>query len=302
MSAPASSAQGVRLTIWGAGGSAPCGRGARARFGGDTVCFEIRRETPGALPLVIDLGSGARDLGRVLKAEAHAAGRAPEAEILLSHLHLDHIIGAPFFGPFYDRDSRIRIRCGLSPDPDLARSTLMAFAAPPLFPVEPMEMGKPDWGVFRPGETFEAAGFEVTAVALNHPGGCCGFRIETGEGAICIIGDHEHGDPAVDAEVATLVRGAAVMLYDAAYDDADYERFRGWGHSTWRVGGTLARAAGVGLAIFHHHPPELDDDALSAREADLRQVFPHARLARQDMTVRLAGGEACIEPPPGGAG
>ena len=285
-------AGGVRLTIWGAGGSAPTGRAGRARFGGDTVCFEIRREAQGAPPLIVDLGSAARDLGRRLKTEALESGRPTEAEILLSHLHLDHIMGAPFFAPFYDPASRIRIRCGVSADPAFARDTLMAFAGPPIFPIQPIHLSEPAWDVFRPGESFEAAGFQVTPVALSHPGGCCGFRIETGEGAICVIGDHEHGDPAIDAGVAAAVEGAAVMLYDAAYDDADYERHRGWGHSTWSVGGALAEAAGVGLTLFHHHPPELDDDALDAREAGARAVHPRARLARQGMSLRLTAGRA----------
>ncbi|SFI05539.1 Phosphoribosyl 1,2-cyclic phosphodiesterase [Albimonas pacifica] len=291
----ASSAEGgVRLTIWGAGGSAPTGRADRARFGGDTVCFEIRREAPGAPPLIVDLGSAARDLGRRLKTEALDSGRPCEAEILLSHLHLDHIMGAPFFAPFYDPASRIRIRCGLSPDPEFARDTLMAFAGPPIFPIQPIHMSEPAWDVFRPAEPFEAAGFQVTPVRLNHPGGCCGFRIETGEGAICVIGDHEHGDAEIDAGVAEAVEGAAVMLYDAAYDDADYERHRGWGHSTWSVGGALAERCGVGLTLFHHHPPELDDATLDAREAAARAVHPLARLARQGMRLRLSGGRAEI--------
>ena len=275
------------LTIWGAGGSAPTGRGERARFGGDTVCFELRREAPGATPLVIDLGSAARDLGRSLMAEAEAEGRPPRVEVLLSHLHLDHVMGLPFFAPFYAKGAQVRIRCGLSPDPDHARQALSIFAAPPYFPVQPMQMCGPVWDVFRPGHAFEAAGFQVTPIALHHPGGCCGFRIETGQGAICIIGDHEHGDPQIDAAVAEAVSGAAVLLYDAAYDDAGYERHRGWGHSTWRKGGGLAEGAGVALPIFHHHPPELDDDALDRREAEMRQVFPHARLARQGMRIRL---------------
>ncbi|MDF2233317.1 MBL fold metallo-hydrolase [Albimonas sp. CAU 1670] len=291
-SGPGASSGGVRLTVWGAGGSAPTGRAGRARFGGDTVCFEIRRDGCGSPPLIVDLGSAARDLGRTLKAEALATGRPTEAEILLSHLHLDHIIGAPFFAPFYDPASRIRIRCGLGEDSGFARDTLMAFAGPPIFPIQPIHMSEPAWDMFRPGETFEAAGFQVTPIALNHPGGCCGFRIETGEGAICVIGDHEHGDPAIDAGVAEAVEGAAVMLYDAAYDDADYERHRGWGHSTWSVGGALAARAGVGLTLFHHHPPELDDAALDLREADARAAYPRARLARQGMSLRLADGRA----------
>ncbi len=243
---------------------------------------------------MIDLGTGARDLGAALMTEAEALDAPPEAEILLSHLHLDHIMGAPFFAPFYDPRARIGLRCGLSRDASLARDALGVFAAPPFFPVQPMEMGCVRWGVFGPGDRFEAAGFQVRAIGLNHPGGACGFRVETPQGAICMIGDHEHGDPKIDAAVAEAVSGAAILLFDATYDEDDYPRHRGWGHSTWQKGVELARGAGIGLTLLHHHGPEKSDEDLAARDAKVQAAFPQARLARQGMVWRLTDGAAAL--------
>jgi phosphoribosyl 1,2-cyclic phosphodiesterase len=283
---------GFLLRVWGAGGSAPTGRAERARYGGDTVCFEIRRETPGAIPLIVDLGTGARDLGRVLSREAAAAGRPAEAEILLSHLHLDHIMGAPFFGPLYDPDSRLQVHFGLSADPAYARKALSCYAAPPFFPVEPLRMGTPAFFAFRPGAAFQAAGLTIVALPLNHPGGCCGFRIEGPEGAVCIIGDHEHGEPEIDAGVRRAAEGAALLLYDATYDEAEYRRRHGWGHSTWEAGLAVARDAHVGETLLYHHQPEFADDDLARRDAAIQAAASNARLARQGMVWRIAGGVA----------
>ncbi len=135
----AAGASGTRMTIWGAGGSAPTGRSDRARFGGDTVCFEFRRGD--GVPLVIDLGSGARDLGNALVAEAKAAGRPAEVEVLLTHLHLDHVIGLPFFAPLYDSESRVTIRSSAYKTGEELERLLNVLAGPPLFPVRPLQNG-----------------------------------------------------------------------------------------------------------------------------------------------------------------
>lgn len=289
------SAEALRLTLWGVGGSSPTGRAARARFGGDTICFEIRRERAGQIDptaLVIDLGSGARDLGKALSREAAAQDRPAQAEILISHLHLDHIVGAPFFAPFYQTEAELRLRCGLHADPDETREALRRFASPPYFPIKPLGAAHVAWASFAPGEPIEAAGLTVRTIALNHPGGCCGFRIESPGGDICVIGDHEHGDPAIDAAVEAFVQGAALMLYDATYMESELERHRGWGHSTLEEGLSLAARAGIGRTLLYHHQPELDDEALEARDTLASAASDRVSLARQGMVWRLAGGEA----------
>jgi phosphoribosyl 1,2-cyclic phosphodiesterase len=45
------------------------------------------------LPLIFDAGFGLRSLRRFLRESARISG-----DIFLTHTHLDHIIGFPFFG------------------------------------------------------------------------------------------------------------------------------------------------------------------------------------------------------------
>lgn len=277
------------LTIWGAGGSAPAASGLRARYGGETVCFGLTHEGGGPRPaLLVDLGSGARDAGRAIAAAACAANTPPKVEVLLSHLHLDHVSGAPFFEPFYTKDARVDLHCGLFETAQAFGDKMRGAIAPPWFPVEPLTFGAAHFHVFKADVPFMAAGMKVTAAAMHHPGGCMGFRIEGADWALAVIGDHEHGCPVADAAVRRLAQGANVMIYDAAFDANSYPAHEGWGHSTWQKGVELAQEAGVGMTFLHHHLPDRSDEALDLVDAKVRAADPTACLARQGMRVRLS--------------
>jgi phosphoribosyl 1,2-cyclic phosphodiesterase len=125
-------------------------------------------------------------------------------EVLLSHLHLDHIMGAPFFEPFYRADAQVTLHCGLFDDAEAFAARMKGLIAPPWFPVEPLKMAAARFAALPVRAPFEAAGFTVTAVPLHHPGGCMGFRIEGPDWSVAIIGDHEHGRPDTDAAARDL--------------------------------------------------------------------------------------------------
>src|SRR5712692_4938951 len=80
---------GMRVRFWGARGSIPCPGPSTLRYGGNTACVEVRC---GGRLLILDGGSGLRLLGEALAAEG-----AVDADILMSHFHLDHVMGLPFF-------------------------------------------------------------------------------------------------------------------------------------------------------------------------------------------------------------
>ena len=61
--------------------------------GGDTTCLEIRS---GDQLLIVDAGSGLRQLGIELMKQGFAQGRS-QADFLITHTHWDHIMGFPFF-------------------------------------------------------------------------------------------------------------------------------------------------------------------------------------------------------------
>ncbi len=287
----------LSLKVWGASGSTTVGSGDRAQFGGDTVCFEVRA---GDRSVILDLGTGARRLGARIRADrpaAPAGAAAPEYDVLLSHLHLDHVIGLPFFAPLYMPDAAVRLHCGMMSDPLDLLQALRRIASPPLSPIEPLSIGRVSCHTFAPDAVFVLGGIQVTAIATHHPGGCCGFRFDTEAGSIAVIGDHEHGEEAVDARVRAAIEGVDLLLYDGCYDVEQYDQHRGWGHSTWAKGIEFAQDAGARSVLIYHHPPEATDASLLRLEEKLQARFPGAAYARQEMTATVANGQVALDFP-----
>src|SRR5688572_4237737 len=119
-------ADDVKVTLWGTRGSIAAPGVENARYGGNTACVEVRGDA-GTL-VVLDAGTGLRRLGA-------AIGRThPRIDLLLTHLHMDHIQGLGFFAPLFDPDVEVHIWGPATPAMPLRRR-LMRYLAPPLFPV-----------------------------------------------------------------------------------------------------------------------------------------------------------------------
>src|SRR5689334_1957852 len=116
----------MRVTLWGTRGSLPTPGPDNARYGGNTSCVEVRAAD--GTTLVLDAGTGIRRLGTRL---AKSAGRV---DLLLTHLHMDHIQGLGFFAPFYVQDLEVHIWAPASTTETL-HSRLSRYMSPPLFPV-----------------------------------------------------------------------------------------------------------------------------------------------------------------------
>ena len=111
---------GMALRFWGVRGSLPAPGPATARYGGNTSCVELRC---GPHLLILDAGTGLRELGGALA----ASGVAVDADILLSHTHLDHISGLPFFAAMYDPRARLRLWGGHLAAGGIAQALLLTY-------------------------------------------------------------------------------------------------------------------------------------------------------------------------------
>lgn len=104
------------VTFWGVRGSYPVPGPSTVRYGGQTSCVELRAESGSRL--IVDAGTGLRALGQHLQRERADAPTA-SYDLVLSHVHWDHIQGLPFFGPAYSRGTSIDVYAGKSATTEL---------------------------------------------------------------------------------------------------------------------------------------------------------------------------------------
>ena len=189
----------------------------------------------------------------------------------MTHLHYDHLLGLLNWGVF-PQGARKRFFAQFGAW--FGEESLRRFISPPFWPITP------DFGelvsVDSPGLAELDEGVRVRFQPAPHPDSASILRIETEDGAVCASFDYEHGKPFPDF----MAEDCAALIYDAAYDDSDYEAHRGWGHSTWREGCALAERLRVRLLLLAHHDALRTDAELCERERQARVVFPAAHFAR----------------------
>lgn len=210
-------------------------------------------------------------------------------DLFFSHCHFDHIMGLPFLRPLYHRGVNARIYAGHFEDATTCREMTMRFMAPPFFPVTPeLFEANVEFIDFRPPDTFSPhTGINISTARLNHPNGSVGYRIDYAERAVCYVTDTEHVPGTPSEAVLSLARGADMMIYDCMYTDAEFDHFRGYGHSTWQEGVRLCEASGVQRLVIFHHRPGRDDAGLRGIEAEAKARFPGAVVARTGLEITL---------------
>lgn len=251
------------IKVWGARGSIPSPGTATQRYGGNSTCIEIR--TAAGQILVVDAGSGARNLGRALQRNRNASS----LRFFFTHGHWDHLMGFPFFAPAYSADYTI-VCCG-GPH---AEGTIRRFVAhqmePPFFPVSADALKarfvyRCDRGTREPGNCC-LQGLEFRPVPLNHPNGGYGYKFMENGKTFVFLSDNElnfqHEGGLSRAEYVEFCRHADVLFHDAQYTEEEYDAKRGWGHSTYGDATELALDAGVRRLVFVHHDPDRSDDEM----------------------------------------
>ena len=256
----------LEIRFWGTRGSIPSPGARTVRYGGNTPCVEVRT---GEGIVILDAGSGVRELGRSLMTRA---GGAPiQADIILSHAHWDHIQGLPFFDPLFQAGNEFTIWCMGGLEPTVER-VVREQMTPAVFPVPFTALESTVGFRYLDGTPRQRAGYEIRALAVRHPGGAAGYRLSPSArgagGDLVYIPDNELGSGAPydspagwrDALVE-FARGASVLVHDATYTSQEYDRHRGWGHSHYGDVVELALDANVErLVLFHHHPERSDEE------------------------------------------
>jgi len=267
----------LHLRFWGTRGSIPAPGPDTVRYGGNTPCIEVR--TDSGWLIILDAGTGMRELGRSLVDRANGDGIA--GDVFLTHAHWDHIQGIPFFAPIFQQGNRFTIWGSRTLETSIDR-VIRDQMSPVVFPVTFDGLSaRIDFREIAE-ERHDGDGYEVKAFAVRHPGGALGYRFSSADRSgrsFVYISDNELGTggtyPTRDGwrgELVEFIRGAALLVHDATYTTGEYEAHRGWGHSTYDDAVTLALDAGVDELVLFHHKPERSDAELDRCVALAREL------------------------------
>jgi phosphoribosyl 1,2-cyclic phosphodiesterase len=271
----------MQITFWGVRGSYPVPGSATVRYGGQTSCVEAR--TSSGETLIVDAGTGLRALGNKLMSES---GGAPgQYHVLLSHVHWDHIQGLPFFSPAYINGTRISVYALLTAANELDQ-VIGGITRHEFFPM-PLEAVPANFQFQKvePGVDFVIGKFHITPIALNHPFGSVGYRIDADGQSWAYVADtapfnevlHKQHflkgpEPLSDDDRVALgamrealvkrLQGVDTVVYDTHFLPEEYARFPHYGHSTPDQALEICAEAKVRRLVLYHHAPSHSDDQM----------------------------------------
>ncbi|RJQ83027.1 MAG: MBL fold metallo-hydrolase [Desulfobacteraceae bacterium] len=303
----------MRIKFWGVRGSIPCPGPETSRYGGNTACLEVQLDAI-QRRIIIDAGSGIRELGYQLMAE-HAGGKPIRSEIFLTHTHWDHIMGFPFFTPIYMPSSQFTIYGPVTYEEEPLKEVLSGQWTYRYFPVRHEDLSSNiEYIHLKEGEYDLGQGLHLKTTYLNHPLLCLGYRFEFAGKVFCTAFDTEPfsnlfagdpSDPGYDPDIAArgeqaaneenarvenFFSGADLLIFDSQYTEQEYCHARmGWGHGPLEYAISAAGRNRVKrLALFHHDIQRTDAqlDELALRHCTSKNGM-NIFFAREGMQIDL---------------
>ena len=211
--------------------------------------------------IVLDAGTGLFRLPELIETD--------HLDILLSHAHLDHVVGLTYLlDILYQRPvDSVRV-WGAAEKLQAIRAHLFSEH---LFPVLP----DVEWQSISIGDTIELeSGIKTKTFPLVHPGGSIGFRLQHSGRSLAYVTDTT---AAADAPYIQEIEGVDVLLHECNFRTTQHEWAEKTGHSSCELVGQVAAAAGAGQAwITHVNPLETGEDPVGI--ADARRHFSNINV------------------------
>ncbi len=258
----------MNITLWGVRGSIPTSGPETKAYGGNTSCVQIEADDT---LLVLDAGSGIQGL----QFDDNLSYR--RIDILLTHLHIDHIQGLGFFKPLFNQDAEVHI-WGPTSNSQSLRTRLGRYFSPPFSPVYFREFSCNLFVHEIANSSFEIGKLKIESRFILHPGPTLGFRVEDKGKSFVYIPDHE---PALGANGfvkdanwmsgSDLALKADLLLHDAQFTAEEYKDKIGWGHCSMEDAIQYATLLDVKRLLLSHHDPARTDIELDRLYTHLKE-------------------------------
>ncbi|MDH4261571.1 MAG: MBL fold metallo-hydrolase [Spirochaetia bacterium] len=255
----------MKIRMYGTRGITPSPGWETKKYGGNTSCIAIRLEDSNNL-IIIDAGTGIIKLGQ----ELANASTDLQIKLFLTHIHMDHIQGFPFFLPIYDRRNHITVY-----SPHYQHVTVeKVFKLLISDQVNPVQLRQPQAKIHYEYMTENVVTHKTLKIKLcrvNHPILTYGYRFEHLNKVLCIMTDHEPAENLLqktadreaytlsDADYCSFINNCDILIADAQYLPDEVKMYRGWGHAHVNYIVNKAIVANVKRLVLTHHDPNRTD-------------------------------------------
>ena len=248
--------------------------------GGNTACVEV--ETSPETIFIFDAGSGLREFGLSVFKKIPVP---KNIHIFFSHFHWDHIQGLPFFAPIVRQDIQVSF---YSPEPDLEK-TLKEQMRFPFFPVTLENLdGNRSRFIQLEEQPLKIDGVEISWRGMNHPGGCCSYKISNEKHSVIYATDAEltEADFAKNAENIAYFQDADLIILDSQYTLGEAVEKYNWGHSSFSLAVDFAAEWNIKNLCLFHHEPLYNDKKLHNNLQSAQWYYSH--LGKSGINIFLA--------------
>lgn len=222
----------IRLTAYGIRSLGKKLPESSSRYGRQTLCFSI--ETKDDI-LICDAGSGLYDAGNDIKT------KKPYKNIwlLLTHFHLDNLIGLPHFLPLLDSSYTINIVGPNDPERSLKDviktnlySSFSPISAKPMAKINIYEVLEENYKL--------STNIKMATMYSNHPTTTMTYLLNINGFRIAYSPDSEIWEESTafqdyNERFGKFTSGFDVLIHDSYYNDKDYESNNHKGHSSISV-------------------------------------------------------------------
>ena len=254
------------ITILGARGSISVSGPTFSHYGGATTCILVKLAGQHVL---LDAGTGILHLPE----EVLSIQSLP---LVLTHAHLDHLIGLPMCPYLFQQDSQLMLYsqpiCGL-----FGEALFNRLFSPPFWPVALNQF--PAKISFLPlTEKLQIGNVLVETLSGIHPDGVAILRL-TGGGKRVVLATDCTFTPELFSHLIKFAQGCDLLLCDGQYSPEEWDSRKTFGHSTWLSAAELGAACHAKQVRIVHHDPSHSDAMLNAALPSLLSIHPHCSFA-----------------------